>query len=349
MADPRFYSVSKSLCLAEIAELSQSSLQASGDGKAVFDDVASLDQAGSSHVSFLDNRLYVKTFSKSSAGACFVKKDYADLAPKGMALLISDDPYRAHACLARAFYPLSPVEPGCDPSAHIDPTAVIGEGCRIEAGAVIGRKVKIATGCVIGANSLIGAGCVLGKETRIASNVSIICSLIGERVLTHAGARIGQDGFGFAMGEDHLKVPQLGRVVIGDDVEIGANATIDRGSGPDTVIGAGSKIDNLVQIAHNVQLGQGCVIVAQAGISGSTRLDDFVVVGGQAGLAGHLHFGIGAQVAGNSGVMRDVGPGETVGGSPAVPIRDWHRQTVALSHLAGKKDIIKKSNPTKKN
>ena len=202
---------------------------------------------------------------------------------------------------------------------------------------MIGEKAKIAPGCVIGANSVIGAGCVLGEGTRIGSNVSIVCSLIGERVLIHSGVRIGQDGFGFAMGEEHLKVPQLGRVVIGDDVEIGANTTVDRGSGPDTVIGTGSKIDNLVQIAHNVHLGRGCVIVAQAGISGSTKLDDYVVVGGQSGLTGHLHLGTGAQVAGNSGVMRDVGPGETVGGSPAVPIRDWHRQTVALSRLAGKK------------
>jgi len=337
MADPRFYSVSKSLCLSEIAELSQSSLQSSSDGKAVFVDVASLDKAGSSHVSFISNMSYVEIFLKSGAGACFIKKDYAELAPEGMALLLSDDPYRAYARLARAFYPLSPVEPCCDPSAHIDPAAVIGEGCRIEAGVVIGKKAEIAPGCVIGANSTIGAGCVLGKETRIASNVSIICSLMGERVLIHSGAHIGQDGFGFAMGEEHFKVPQLGRVVIGDDVEIGANTTIDRGSGPDTVIGAGSKIDNLVQIAHNVQLGRGCVIAAQVGIAGSTKLGDFVVVGGQAGFAGHLHVGVGAQVAGKSGAIRDVGPGETVGGFPAVPIRDWHRQTVALSHLAGKK------------
>ncbi len=337
MADPRFYSVSKPLCLAEIAELSQSSLQSGTDGKAVFDDVASLDQAGPSHVSFFDNRLYGEAFSKSGAGACFVREDHADQAPRDMALLLSDDPYRAYARLASAFYPLPPVEPGCHASAHIDPTAVIGEGCRIEAGAVIGEKAKIAPGCVIGANSVIGAGCVLGEGTRIGSNVSIVCSLIGERVLIHSGVRIGQDGFGFAMGEEHLNVPQLGRVVIGDDVEIGANTTVDRGSGPDTVIGTGSKIDNLVQIAHNVHLGRGCVIVAQAGISGSTKLDDYVVVGGQSGLTGHLHLGTGAQVAGNSGVMRDVGPGETVGGSPAVPIRDWHRQTVALSRLAGKK------------
>ena len=202
---------------------------------------------------------------------------------------------------------------------------------------MIGEKAEIGPGCVIGSNSVIGADCVLGAETRIGDNVSIVYSLIGERVLIHPGVRIGQDGFGFAMGEEHLKVPQLGLVVIGDDVEIGANTTIDRGAGPDTVIGTGSKIDNLVQIAHNVHLGRGCVIVAQAGISGSTRLDDFVVIGGQGGIAGHLHLGKGAQVAGNSGVMRDVGPGETVGGSPAVPVRDWHRQTVALSRLIGKK------------
>ena len=337
MADPRFYSVSKPLSLAEIAELSQSSLQSGADGAAVFDDVASLDQAGLSHVSFLDNRLYVEAFSKSKAGACFLREDNADRAPEGMALLLTDDPYRAYARVACAFYPFPKIEPSCHHSAHIDPSATMGAGCRIEAGAVIGENAEIAPRCSIGANSVIGAGCSLGKETCIGDNVSIFYSLIGKRVLIHAGARIGQDGFGFAMGEDHFKVPQLGRVLIGDDVEIGANTTIDRGSGPDTVIGPGSKIDNLVQIAHNVCLGRGCVIVSQVGISGSSRLDDYVVIGGQGGLAGHLHLGKGARVAAQGGVIRDVGPGETVGGTPAVPVRDWHRQTIALSRLIGKK------------
>jgi UDP-3-O-[3-hydroxymyristoyl] glucosamine N-acyltransferase len=156
-------------------------------------------------------------------------------------------------------------------------------------------------------------------------------------VIVHAGARIGQDGFGFASGSDgHVKVPQLGRVIIGDDVEIGANTTIDRGAGPDTVIGAGTQIDNLVQIAHNVVLGKGCVIVAQVGISGSTKVGDYVVMGGQAGLTGHLSIGNKARIAAQSGVMRDVSEGETVGGSPATSMREWLRRVAVVDRLSRK-------------
>ena len=156
-------------------------------------------------------------------------------------------------------------------------------------------------------------------------------------MLIHAGVRIGQDGFGFATGaEGHVKVPQLGRVIIGDDVEIGANTTIDRGAGPDTVIGAGTQIDNLVQIGHNVVLGRGCVVVAQVGISGSTKVGDYVVIGGQVGLAGHLSIGNKVRIAAQSGVMRDVAEGETVGGSPATTMRDWLRRVAIVDRLARK-------------
>jgi UDP-3-O-[3-hydroxymyristoyl] glucosamine N-acyltransferase len=239
---------------------------------------------------------------------------------------------------AQAFYPDPPPVPGLAAGAVIDPSARLGEGCRVEPNAVIGAGAELGRACHIGANAVIGPGCVLGDGVRVGANASLSHCLIGARVRIYPGVRIGQDGFGFAPDpKGHVKVPQLGRVIIGDDVEIGANSTIDRGAGPDTVIGAGTMIDNLVQIGHNVQVGRGCVLVAQVGISGSTRLGDFVMIGGQGGLTGHLTIGSGARVAAQSGVMRDLAPGETVMGSPAVPIREHHRQVLLLRRLAAKK------------
>ncbi len=186
---------------------------------------------------------------------------------------------------------------------------------------------------------MIAAGVEIGDDCLIAANVTLSHCVIGSRVVLHPGVRIGQDGFGFAPdAKAPIKVPQLGRVLIGDDVDVGANTTIDRGSGHDTVIGPGSMIDNLVQIGHNVVLGRCCILAGQVGISGSTRLDDFVMIGGQGGLAGHLHIGSGARIAAKSGLMRDVPAGETVCGSPAVPLSDFMRQTAVLHRLARKKD-----------
>jgi UDP-3-O-[3-hydroxymyristoyl] glucosamine N-acyltransferase len=334
MADPRFFSVAGPLTLAELAEISGARLQPDADPQARFLDVAPLETAGPDHVSFLDNRLYVGTFARSKAGACIVAPVHADKAPKGMALLLTDKPYKAYALVARAFYPAEEAVAGVDPTGRVDPTARLGEGCAVGPGAVIGRGAEIGARCRIGANAVIGPGVVVGDDTTIGPGSSLSHCVLGSRIVIHPGVRIGQEGFGFATDEGrHVKVPQLGRVIIHDDVEIGANSTIDRGSGPDTVIGPGCMIDNLVQIGHNVQLGRGCVIVAQVGISGSTKLDDHVFVGGQGGLTGHLTIGRGAQIAAQSGVMGDVPEGARIGGSPAVPIRQWHRQTVALARI----------------
>jgi UDP-3-O-[3-hydroxymyristoyl] glucosamine N-acyltransferase len=202
---------------------------------------------------------------------------------------------------------------------------------------VVGANTEIGEGTWLGPGVVIGEGVVVGRDCRIHANVTLSHCIVGARVTVFPGARIGQDGFGFAPDpRGHVTVPQLGRVLIHDDVRIGANTTIDRGAGPDTVIGAGCRIDNLVQIGHNVVLGRGCIVVAQAGIAGSTRLGDFVVLGGQAGLTGHLTIGAGAQVAAQAGVMDDVPPGAIYGGSPAIPARDWHRQTVAVRKLVKK-------------
>jgi UDP-3-O-[3-hydroxymyristoyl] glucosamine N-acyltransferase len=291
-------------------------------------------------LSFLDNRKYVETFARSRAGACIVHSAMAERAPPGMILLLAGDPYRAYAQAARQFYPTPAPEPGIAPSAVVDPSARLGKGVRIEANAVVGAGAEIGDHVLIGPNAVIGQGVVIGADSRVGPCASISHALIGQRVLIYPGARIGQDGFGFAMGpQGHLKLPQLGRVVIQDDVEVGANTTIDRGAGPDTVIGAGSMIDNLVQIGHNVQLGRGCVIIAQVGISGSTRLGDYVVAAGQAGITGHLQIGAGARIAAQSGVMRDIEAGGQVGGSPAVAFKDWLKQSALLGQLAKNKRV----------
>lgn len=313
-----------------------------GDGanpETEFVDVQPLSEAGPGHVSFLDNKRYRESFEKSRAGACLVHPDHASNAPKGMALLLTEEPYRAYARVAAAFHPPTAIKKQPAKSAVIDKTAKIGTGGRIDPGAFIGAKAEIGKNCRIGVNAVVGEGVVLGNDCVVGPCSSLTHCLIGNRVTIQAGVRIGQGGFGFAPGpEEHLKVPQLGRVLIEDDVDIGANTTIDRGSGPDTVIGAGTKIDNLVQIAHNVKIGETCLIASQVGISGSTEIGNFVMLGGQAGLAGHLRIGDGARIAAKSGVMGDIKAGATVGGFPARPMREWLRGVAVLRRLAEKAD-----------
>ena len=335
MADPRFFRVAGSFTLKQLAEIAGAEMVAGAGEDSVFTDVAPLASAGPDQISFLDNKRYVRVFANSRAGACLVDPAHAAKAPPTMAPLLSKDPYESYARVAQAFYPDPALEPQLAAGATIDPTARIGEGSRIDEGAVIGARVEIGVGCHVGAGAVIGEGVVIGEDTVIGPLASLSHCIIGARVLLHPGARIGQRGFGFAMASSgHVKVPQLGRVIVHDDVEIGANSTIDRGTGPDTVIGPGCMIDNLVQIGHNVQLGRGCVVVAQAGISGSTVLDDFVVVAAQAGLTGHLKIGKGVQIAAQSGVMRDVEAGLRICGAPAVPVRQFFRQVATLQRLA---------------
>ena len=334
MADPRFFKSAGSFSLTELANVSGCEARGEDSETVKFNDVGPLAAAGPDAVSFIDNRRYVEEFERSNAGAIVLAPDLVGRAPASAALLISDDPYRAFALIAQAFYPPEHGSPEISRHAHIDPTAKLGSGVRVDPGAVVGPGAEIGDGTLVGANAVIAPGVVVGKNCVVGSNVTLAYCLIGEAVLIHPGVRVGQDGFGFAPGAGgHQKVPQLGRVLIGDGVEIGANSAIDRGAGPDTVIGAGTKIDNLVHIAHNVEIGGNCLIAGQVGTSGSVRLDDFVMIGGQAGIGGHLHIGPGARIAAQSGVTKDVPAGQTVVGFPAEEAKGFWRKLARLNRL----------------
>ncbi len=338
MADSRFFSKVGRFTVGELADIFDCTLSEGADSSVVLDDVCPLQEAQPNHLSFFDNIKYKEDFLNTKAGACFVSQKMAQIAPEGLICLISNTPYKAYALAAQAYYPENQPDSDISKLASIDKSAELEEGAYIGPNVVIGSNVKIGSNAWIEAGVIIQEGVVIGDNCRIGAQATISHSIIGDHVRLYPGVRVGQDGFGFAIDpQGHVKVPQLGRVIIEDHVEIGANTTIDRGAGPDTVIGQGTWIDNLVQIGHNVVIGKGCVIVAQVGISGSCIIEDFVAIGGQAGMAGHLRIGAGAQIGAQAGVINDLEGGEEYMGSPAFPKRQFFRQVAALNRLIRKK------------
>ncbi len=330
--------------LGDLAALSGSTLSDETQRERRVLGVAPLDQAGPDHLTFFENRRYLARLAETRAGAILIEPAQARAAPASAVLLLNAHPYHALAAIMAKLYPsaLRPAtilgQSGISKLATVHPAARLEPGVVVEPYAVIGPKAEIGTGTTIGPNVTIGPEVRIGRDCSIGAGASLIATLVGDRVIIHPGARIGQDGFGFAMGpRGHRKAPQIGRVIIQNDVEIGANTTIDRGANRDTIIGEGTKIDNLVQIGHNVVIGRHCVIVAQAGIAGSTFLEDFVALGGQSGVAGHLRLGSGAQLAAASATMHDIPAGEQWLGAPAVPAREAFRMHASLKDLATRK------------
>jgi UDP-3-O-[3-hydroxymyristoyl] glucosamine N-acyltransferase len=341
MEHPGFFERAGPFSLRAVAEATGAEIAGDADLDIEIKDVRPLDGAARGDLSFLDNPKYLPLFAATGAAACLVSPKFVRQAPAGTACLVTAEPYRGFAKALSLFYPdaLKPKAALKGPSA-IHPSVRLESGATVEPGAVVGPEASIGRGTTIAAGSVIGYRVHIGRDCYIGPNASLTHALVGNHVTIHAGVAIGQDGFGFAMGRaGHLKVPQIGRVIIQDYVEIGANTTIDRGALRDTIVGEGTKIDNLVQIGHNVVIGRHCIIVAQTGISGSTELGDFVVLGGQVGVVGHVKIGAGAQIAASSNVRGDVPPGARWGGTPAKPVRLWFRELTLLQKLAERKDF----------
>lgn len=331
MGDPRFFARSGPHTLAAVA------LAAAGTAPQrdlLLTGVAPLQTAGPSDVSFLDNRRYAAAMEETRAGAVIVHPDMLDRVPAATIPIVTSAPYEGWARVATLFHPEQCSSPGIHPSAFVDAQALVDPLAEIGPFAVVEVGARIGAGCRLGSHVFVGRGVIIGRDCRIGSHASLSHTIVGARVYVYPGARIGQEGFSFAYTRSgYLTIPQLGRVILEDDVEIGANSTIDRGSTGDTVIGAGSRIDNLVQIGHNVRLGRCCVIVAQVGVAGSTVFEDFVQVGGQAAIAGHLHVAAAAKIGAQAGVMANVPAGITVQGTPAQPQRDFFKEVAIVRRI----------------
>lgn len=335
--DPRFFPAGSPLTLAEAAVVAGGDL-IGGNPALRITGVGPLQSAGTSEISFLDNRRYAPLLAECRAAAVVLAPDLLPRLPEGRAAIVTNQTYLGFGRIARALHPVPPPRPGIHPTAVVDAAAMIGAAVEIGPYAVVEAGAEIGEGCIIGPHAVIGAGVVLGQGCRIGAHASLSHCIAGRFVVLHPGARVGQEGFGFAVTPEGRfeTMPQLGRVLLEDAVEIGANACVDRGSQSDTVLGAGTRLDNLVQIGHNVRTGKACALAGLVGIAGSTRLGNGVQMGGQSGIAGHVEIGDRVQIAGQSGVFSDVRPGEIVGGSPAWPMRQTMRAFAVLRKLASR-------------
>jgi len=324
-------SVPPALTTAEIAQLVQGRL--TGPGDLVIHDVAKIEDAGPHDLTFLANPRYARYLETTGAGAVLVS---AGTTSNRVAVIEVSDPYASFLRLLELYHPLPSWLPaGVHPTAVIDPTAVVAEDVSIGAGCYVGPRTKIGNGTRIFPHAVIAADVVIGSDCEIRSRVSVREGVVlGNRVVLQDGAVIGSDGFGFApTPEGYRKIPQLGRVVIADDVEIGANSTIDRATLGETVIGKGTKLDNLIQVAHNTTIGSHTVIAALTGISGSAKIGDRCRIGGQVGIVGHLTIGDDVAIGAKAGIANDVENGAVVSGSPSRPHNLWKRIEASLTRL----------------
>jgi UDP-3-O-[3-hydroxymyristoyl] glucosamine N-acyltransferase len=339
MTDDRFFHRYGPFSLGEIAVCTGVRLPPGAPASAMVRGIAALDVAQEDEVSVFSDVRHASAFATSHACAIITSERLSKHPSNGSWLLLAGDPRLMFALTGLMFYPRAIAQPGIHVSARIDESAIIGADCQIDSGVVIGPMVRLGVGCHIGANTVIGPAVEIEDCCRVGANAVITHALIGSRVRVGSGVIIGGEGFGVVAGPTGLVcAAQIGRVIIGDDVRIGANCAIDRGAMDDTVIGAGTMIDNLVQIAHNVRIGRNCIFAGQSGVAGSTVIGDNVLVGGQAAINDHLVVGSCARIAGKSGVMRDVAEGQAVAGYPAVPVRQWHRQTLGLAGLVRREE-----------
>ena len=328
------------LTVGEIAQLVGAKVRDGDPLDRSIGNVAPLDTATGADLTFIDNPKYSGDLAATHAGACLVAPRFESAAPGHAAVLVTKEPYRAFVTVARKLFPamLRPSSlygtTGRSEQAQIHATARLEANVTVDPLALIGPDAEIGAGTVIGAGCVIGPGVRIGRDCAIGPGASIVHALLGDRVIIHAGVRIGQNGFVYLPGpRGHQKVPQTRRVIVQDDVEIGANTTIDRGGTRDTVIGEGTKIDNLVQIGHNCVIGRHCLIVSQVGISGSVQIGDFTMLGGQAGVADHIKIGAGAMIGARAGVMSNVPAGARWVGYPAEPAIDWKRGVATVRRL----------------
>jgi UDP-3-O-[3-hydroxymyristoyl] glucosamine N-acyltransferase len=341
MTEPVFFAPKRVMTVIEVADLTGAKLADPAHASVEVRGIAAAGEARLGTIAFIEGRKNAGLLKGLAASAVFCAADIAPSVPAGVATLITPKPQLAFAQLARLIYPTAfapePIlgEFGISPRAHIASSARIEDGATIEAGAVIGAGAEIGTGTVVAPNAVIGQNCRVGRNCYIGPGASVLHALVGDKVTIHAGARIGQAGFGFVAGPKGAEsLPQIGRVILQDHVEIGANTTVDRGALTDTIIGEGSKVDNLVQIGHNVRIGRGCIIAGQVGLSGSVTMGDYAMLGGRVGVADHVTIGAGSQVAAGSGIMNDIPPGERWGGLPAQPLRSFFREMATIRRLS---------------
>jgi UDP-3-O-[3-hydroxymyristoyl] glucosamine N-acyltransferase len=334
MTDDRFYERAGPFTLGEIAARIGAEVQKGGPADLSLRDVASLESAEAGDVSLFSDTKYVNAFAVTKASVVITSDRLAGM-PHGVTLLVAPNPRLAFAQVGHIFYPPEKLEPGLRAAQPIHSTASIGEGSEIGPGGEIGPGAKIGAHVRIGNNVIIGRGVEIGDGSRIAANCVITHALLGKRVVMGPNNSIGNQGFSFVPSlEGLLRVPQLGRVIIEDDVELGSNCNVDRGAIGDTHIERGVRFDSLIHIGHNVRIGHHSLVAAQVGIAGSTTLGPMVLIGGQVGISDHLTIGAGARLAARSGVTRDIAPGERVGGYPARPLKRWHRETALLAKMA---------------